>query len=503
MENQMSNKLQIYNTLSKRKETFESIDQGIVKMYICGPTVYDLVHIGNLRGPIFCNLVRNWFEELGYKVTYVQNFTDVDDKIINKANAEKASPTDVSEKYIKEYQSDYGRLELHVHDHAPKVTEHMPDIIKFIERIIESNKAYVAPDGEVIFSVRSFDGYGKLSHKNLDELQSGVRVEISDKKKDPLDFTLWKPAKPGEPSWDSPWGKGRPGWHIECSAMSTAILGETFDLHCGGIDLIFPHHENEIAQSEGATSKPYVKYWMHWNFINFGAHKMSKSLGNVKTGRSFMDQYHPEILKFMVLRAHYRSLVDFSEEQIHDAIHGLARIYSSLCLATCALGSEASSYIHEIKNQKSLFFKQEFKEAVFQTAQMEIKKALCDDFNTPEVFAQIFNVVRFFNGKYKRGQKVSDEIKLHAKNTILTIHQIGNLMSLFQSSPDVFLSELDSLLLEKRNLNRDEIQNIVNERSQARSNKDFSKSDELRDKLVKLGISIQDTPEGTYWEVSK
>lgn len=483
--------LHLYNTITKTKEKFEPLVAGQVRMYVCGPTVYDLVHIGNLRGPIFCNLVRNWLEHLGYKVTYVQNYTDVDDKIINRANQEKIDSLEVSEKYIQEYKKDYDSLHLHPHDHNPKVTEFIPEIISFIQRIIDNGKAYVANDGEVIYSVRSFEEYGKLSHKNLEELQSGIRVEISDKKKDPLDFTLWKPAKPGEPSWESPWGAGRPGWHIECSVMASKLLGESFDIHGGGIDLIFPHHENEIAQSEAATNKPFVKYWLHWNFINFGAHKMSKSLGNVKTGRSFIEQYHPEILKFMVLRAHYRSLVDFSEEQIHDAIHGLARIYSSLSLAKSALKEEQASV------------KDEAFEKLIEKTETDMTASLNDDFNTPKVFAEIFEVVRYFNSQYKRGQKISPVIYTKAKKTFELIQKWGSMMSLFQMEPDQFLNELDNLLLEKKNLKREEIDKLVEQRTLARSAKDFKKSDEMRDQLVKLGIAIQDTPQGTFWEVSK
>lgn len=483
--------LKIYNTLTKQKEEFVPLKQGEVKIYVCGPTVYDLLHVGNFRGPIFFNLVRNWFEKNGYKVTYVSNFTDVDDKIIKKAQQEKVSASEVSEKYIAEYKTDYEKIGLSKHSCNPKVTEYMPEIIEMIERLIQNQKAYVSEDGEVIYSVRSFESYGKLSGKNLEDLQSGIRVEISDKKKNPLDFTLWKPAKEGEPFWESPWGKGRPGWHIECSAMSAKILGETFDIHGGGIDLIFPHHENEIAQSEGATHKPFVRYWMHWNFINFGAHKMSKSLGNVKTARSFIEQYHPEILKYMMLRAHYRSHIDFGEDQIMDAIQGLARIYSSLALAETAL-KEKQEIVENAKINDLLL-----------KADNEIRGALNDDFNTSKMFAKIFEVIRFFNSQYRRGQKITPQIYSLAHMFSSWVQEQGKLLSLFNLKPETFLQELDDLLLERKNIKREDVDILVQKRNLARQNKDFKASDELRDVLIKMGIAIQDTPQGTFWEVQK
>lgn len=483
--------LHIHNTATRQKEKFEPLVPGEVKIYVCGPTVYDLLHVGNFRGPIFFNLVSKWLTKLGYKTTHITNYTDVDDKIINRAKDEKSTSLEVAEKYIREYKTDYDTLGLSPHVHHPRVTEHMDDIIEMIKKIIENGKAYVAADGEVIYSIKSFPEYGKLSGKNLEDLQSGIRVEISDKKKDPLDFTLWKPAKPGEPFWESPWGKGRPGWHIECSAMSKAVLGESIDIHGGGIDLIFPHHENEIAQSEAASNKPFVKYWMHWNFINFGAHKMSKSLGNVKNARSFMEQYHPEIMKYMMLRAQYRSHIDFGEDQILDAIQGLARMYSSLSLAKTALSAEQASV--EVKAFDELLKK----------SNEEIASSLNDDFNTPKMFAQIFEVIRSFNSQLKRGQKITPQIYSVAKKFTNWIKEQGELMSLLQLEPDQFLKELDDLLLTRKGLKRDEVEELVQKRISARTNKDFKTSDEMRDQLAKIGIAVSDTPQGTFWEVQK
>ncbi len=484
--------LVIYNSETLKKEKFEPLSPGQVKMYVCGPTVYDYLHVGNFRGPIFFNLVRNWLEEgHGYKVTYVYNYTDVDDRIIDKAIKDNKPSTDISEFYIKAFESDFSRLGLRKHDKNPRVTEYIKEIVAIIQKIIDNGLAYVR-DGEVIFSTRKFKEYGRLSHKNLDELMAGIRIEVSDKKENPLDFTLWKPAKPGEPKWPSPWSEGRPGWHIECSAMASSILGEQIDIHGGGIDLIFPHHENEIAQSEAACGKKFVRYWMHNNFINFGAQKMSKSLGNVKTAHSFLDHFGAEVLKFLILRAHYRTLVDFSDGQIQDAIQGLGRIYSALAVAQDVLESGVAS-----ESTPKAFVD------ITAKADQEVANALNDDFNTPKVMAQIYEVVRYFNGQHKRGQKPNGATVGLAKAFLEWIKKYGKLMSLFQEDPKTYLSQTDDLLLERKNLKRPDVQIIVDERVIARKNKDFKKSDVLRDQLLAMGIQIQDTPQGTFWEVAK
>ncbi len=324
--------LKLYNTLTKNKEEFHSIIPGEVSIYVCGPTVYDFLHVGNFRGPVFFNLVRNWLEAKGFRVRYIANFTDIDDKIITRSLKENVDSLVISERYIDEYKTDFNGLGLRKLDQNPKVTEHLPAIIELTQKLIETGKAYVV-DGEVLFSVRSFTEYGKLSKRDIEDMRTGTRIAPGEKKRDPLDFSLWKPAKPGEPSWPSPWGPGRPGWHIECSAMIKELFGDTIDIHGGGMDLIFPHHENEVAQSEAATGKPFVKYWLHWNMINFSGQKMSKSLGNVRTARAFLQEYNAEIYKFMILSVHYRSPSDFSELGIERAVAGLARIYSSLANA--------------------------------------------------------------------------------------------------------------------------------------------------------------------------
>lgn len=481
--------LVLYNTQSRKKETFEPLEKGHVRMYCCGPTVYGLLHVGNFRGAIVYNLVRNWLEELGYKVTFVYNYTDVDDKIIDLAKKEGVESSVIAERYIKEFQTDFTRLGLREHSYNPRVTEHMDSIRDIVTKLIENKKAYVA-NGEVLYSIKSFDGYGKLSNRNPDELKTGVRIEVDSKKQDPLDFTLWKPSKPGEPSWPSPWGAGRPGWHIECSAMAKSLLGEQIDIHGGGMDLIFPHHENEIAQSEGCTGKHFVKYWIHNNMINFSGAKMSKSLGNIMTARAFMDQYNPEIFKMMVLSVHYRSISDFGETAIEHAVHGLARIYSALAVADSYLKGERVAI--DAGFQK-----------ITDEAWTKIAEALNDDFNTPEAFARVFEVIRAFNGQVKRGMKENPALLGKCQALKDLIARFGVLSALFQEQPQQFLVTLDNMLLEQKKLERKDIDQLVAERSQARANKDFAKSDELRKKLTDLGISVSDTPSGSEWEVTK
>lgn len=488
-------KLQIYNTFSKSKEEFQPRVPGQVSIYVCGPTVYDFLHIGNFRGPVVFNLIRNWLIKSGYQVNYVANFTDIDDKIIQRAQKEGIDSAAVSEKYIKEYQTDFQSLGLHRHDKNPKVTEHLKEIIEIIEKLLSEQKAYVV-DGEVLYSIRSFDAYGELSKRDIDDLRNGVRVQPGEKKRDPLDFSLWKPAKPGEPSWPSPWGPGRPGWHIECSAMIQAIFGESVDIHGGGMDLIFPHHENERAQSEGASKKPFVKYWVHWNMINFGDRKMSKSVGNVLTARNFIGEYGAEIYKYMILSVHYRSLGDCSEAAIERAVSGLARVYSSLANASRILKIESAKA--DPQGQKAVV---EFQKAL-DAATPKFEAAMNDDFNTPEAFAEIFNVVRAFNSSIKPG-KVSLELQVIAKSFENWISDKGSLMALFLESAESFLIALDDRLLQAKGLSRSDINDLVAQRTAARAAKNFAESDRIRDELVQKGIAVLDSVEGTRWEVNK
>lgn len=500
--------LKIYSTLGKKIEEFKPINPDLVKIYVCGPTVYNLLHVGNFRGPVFFNFVRNWLQHLGYNVKYALNFTDVDDKIIAKANDENKTASEVSEFYISEYKKDFFSLGLSAHDFNPKVTDYMPEIISLIQDIIKSGKAYttagVSPGSfDVNFSVADFENYGKLSGRNTDELQAGVRIDVNEKKKNPNDFALWKSAKSSEPSWPSPWGPGRPGWHIECSAMIKALFGQQIDIHGGGLDLMFPHHENEIAQSEACLSETcikknepqFVKYWMHWNLIQFSGAKMSKSLGNVITMRDFLKEQHPEVYKWMMLTPHYRSTAEFGPEAIHLAISGLARVYSSLALA--------ESVMHDYKRDDLLAQQNSKYFSELEELWKQITEAINNDFGTPAAFAVMFEGIRKFNSQFRRGMKVSIEQAAKALQFSVFIKNFGALMSLFQENPEAFLIQLDNQLLEQKKLLRATIDELVDQRSQARNSKDFALADEYRKKLTDLGIAVSDLPTGSFWEVAK
>lgn len=483
--------LKIYNSQSKQLEDFMPLNPGHVKIYVCGPTVYNFLHVGNFRGVVFFNLVRNWFEKNNFKVSYALNFTDVDDKIIARANELGMTPQALSEQYITEYKKDFAALGLRPHDFNPKVTEHMDDILSMVKTLIENKKAYEA-QGDVMYSIKSFDGYGKLSGRNPDELLAGARVEVDEKKQSPLDFALWKKAKPGEEqaSWSSPWGVGRPGWHIECSAMIKSLYGDQIDIHGGGMDLIFPHHENEIAQSEGCSGKDFVKYWMHWNMLSFTGQKMSKSLGNVVTMREFLETYNSEIYKWMMLSVHYRTMSDFSDAAVERAVGSLARVYSALSLAESYLTAEVT--VPDAGFDK-----------ITQEAWKKVEHGLNDDFGTPEAFASLFEVVRQFNNQVRRGMKSNPAVQAKALSFHNFVKNFGGLMSMFQEPANDFLIKLDDMLLKKMNVERAQVDALVADRSKARDAKDFAKSDELRNQLSGMGISVSDTATGSFWEVTK
>ncbi|RAP31642.1 cysteine--tRNA ligase [Candidatus Marinamargulisbacteria bacterium SCGC AG-343-D04] len=478
----------IYNTLSKEKEEFQSIEPHKVRMYLCGPTVYDLLHIGNFRGVIFFNLVRNWLERNGYDVRFVLNFTDIDDKIITRAQEEGISTEALTKRYIAAYLEDVQCLHITPHELNPKCTDHIQDMITFITQLIDKKSAYVS-EGSVFFDISRFSDYGKLSGKKLEDLIAGHRVDPDPTKKNPLDFVLWKPSKEGEPYWDSPWGKGRPGWHIECSAMNHCIHGDQIDIHGGGIDLIFPHHENEIAQSESLTGKSFSRYWMHNNFIRFGNDKMSKSLGNVIKARDYMTQFHPEILKFLMLSVHYRSELSIDNKQTHQAIGRLSRIYHALKTAQELSQDTQATPLPFIET--------------LNTAEQRISDALNDDFNTPVVFAAFFDVIREFNQLCNQLKKKDPSLKSAAYALSTFIETKGALFSLFQENSDSFLKALDMILVKEKNIDIRHVEALIQQRNDARKNKDFSLSDSIRDKLTDMSILIQDTPNGTVWEMDK
>ena len=478
--------LQVYNTLSGEKEAFKTLEENKVKMYVCGPTVYDFLHIGNFRGPIFFNLVRNWLEHIGYQVTYAYNYTDVDDKIIKRANEEGVESSEISEKFIKEFETDFKTLGLKKHDHNPKVTEHMSEIIDIVQKLIDNEKAYVI-DGEVFYSIDSFSTYGKLSKKKLDELDAH-RVDVDERKKNPGDFVLWKPSKEGEPSWDSPWGKGRPGWHIECSAMNRSIFGDSIDIHGGGIDLIFPHHENEIAQSEGCCNKSFSTYWMHNNFINMNNEKMSKSLGNIMTARSFCENYHPEILKYLFLSVHYRSMLSVSDDKLLQVISALYRIYSAIDLAQNTIDRVEGKPVEDKKFNETL-----------TGLDKKITESLNDDFNTAEFVSFVFEGVRAFNALgFANKQKRNVNHLGQSQAFINWIKKYGEISALFNENPNEMLNQLDEIALKVMQVDKTKVEDLITKRKAARDDKDWEAADKIRDELNELGVELTDGTDRGY-----
>lgn len=466
--------MKIYNTLSKRKEEFVPLEEGKVKMYVCGPTVYNLIHIGNARPMIVFDTVRRYMEHKGYEVNYVSNFTDVDDKIIKKAIEEGVDASAISERYIAECKKDMEAMNIRPATTHPKATEEICGMLDMIGTLIEKGHAYVAPDGTVYFRTRSFKDYGKLSHKNLDDLQGGNRsllVSGEDQKEDPLDFVLWKPKKEGEPYWESPWCQGRPGWHIECSVMSKKYLGEEIDIHGGGEDLVFPHHENEIAQSEAASGKPFAKYWMHNAFLNIDNKKMSKSAGNFFTVRDISEKYDLQVLRFFMLSAHYRSPLNFSAELMEAAQNGYDRIVTSVSNLNFLLQNAAGEMTEEEKKLA--------KEAEGFIAKFD--EAMDDDFNTADAIAAIFELVKFANTNAKEGS--SKAFVQALKDEIVT------------------LSDICGLIVEKKEEMLDgDIEALIAERQAARKEKNFKRADEIRDELLAKGIILEDTREGVKWK---
>lgn len=464
--------IKIYNTLTRKKEEFIPLEAGKVKMYVCGPTVYNFIHIGNARPPITFDVVRRYLKYRGYEVTYVQNFTDVDDKIIKKAEETGMTVEEVAKKFIASFVEDVralGVAEANVH---PKVTDHIPEIIDFVAGLIEKGHAYAA-GGDVYFRTASFSEYGKLSHQNIEELQAGARIEVNDKKENPLDFVLWKGAKPGEIFWESPWGKGRPGWHIECSAMSHKYLGSTFDIHGGGHDLTFPHHENEIAQSECLTGHPMAKYWMHNGYINIENEKMSKSLGNFILVKDIREKYAPRIVRFFMLSAHYRNPINFSDELLQQAANGLNRIDTAVRNLIHRLASAVEEAATEEEKQQIEKFRAQFIEE------------MDDDFNTADAITVLFDIVREVNQMMAGGT---------LKKELILLYQ-----SLFAELGEVLGISFGQAEAKAEGPSDEEINGLVEERTQARKDKNFARADEIRNQLQGLGIILEDTPQGVRW----
>jgi cysteinyl-tRNA synthetase len=462
--------LKLYNTLTRKKEEFVPLERGKVKMYICGPTVYNYFHIGNARPFIIFDVLRRYLEYKGYQVTYVQNFTDIDDKMINRAAEENITVSELADKFIEEYFIDADGLGIKRATVHPRATHHIKEIINIIKRLLDKGLAYEV-DGDVYFDAQKFKGYGKLSKQSLEDLNAGARVEINADKRNPADFVLWKKQKPGEPAWDSPWGKGRPGWHIECSAMATRYLGETIDIHAGGQDLIFPHHENEIAQSEGASGKPFARYWLHNGYINVNNEKMSKSLGNFFTVREISREYDLEAVRFFMLSAHYRNPVNFSREMMDQAKSGLERLYNA-----------KSNLEHVIKNAsaKVMSFEEEQKLKELETYKDKFEEAMEDDLNTADAIAAIFELVK--------------EVNLFVKEDVSAGFAKGALGLLLELT-----GVLGLLTREEQELDK-EIEELVQKREQARKEKNWALADSLRDQLKDRGIILEDTPQGVKWK---
>ncbi len=476
--------MKIYNTLTRQKETFTPIEEGKVRMYVCGPTVYNLIHIGNARPMIVFDTFRRYMEYKGYEVNYVTNFTDVDDKIIKKAQEEGVDASEISSRYIAECKKDMEDMNIRPATVHPLATQEIDGMIEMIRTLIEKGYAYAAADGTVYYRTGKFASYGKLSHKNLEDLQAGHRdIKVTgDLKEDPFDFVLWKPEKEGEPAWQSPWGEGRPGWHIECSVMSKKYLGDTIDIHAGGEDLIFPHHENEIAQSEAASGKEFAHYWMHNGFLNIDNQKMSKSLGNFFTVREIAQRYDLQVLRFFMLSAHYRSPLNFSAELMEAAKSGLERIHTAaenikrLQKAAAAKASDT-----EAACEKGMSAEEESLYEVSEQFQKKFEAAMEDDCNTADAVSAVFELVKYINTNVSSDHSSAYLQKLFDRLKILC-DVLGIQLALKEEALDA------------------DIEKLIQERQAARKNKDFARADQIRDELAQMGILLKDTREGVTWK---
>lgn len=463
--------MKLYNTLTRTKEEFVPIEEGKVKMYVCGPTVYNFFHIGNARPFIIFDTFRRYLEYRGYDVKYIQNFTDVDDKIIKRGNEEGITPEQVADKYIDEYFKDADGLGIKRATVHPRVTDNINEIIEFIKELEEKGYAY-AVNGEVYFDTQKFEGYGKLSKQNQEDLEAGARIEVNSQKRHPMDFVLWKPRKEGEPGWESPWSVGRPGWHIECSVMSKRYLGDTIDIHAGGQDLAFPHHENEIAQSEARSGKTFSNYWIHNGYININNEKMSKSKGNFFTVRDIADKYDLEVVRFFMLSAHYRNPVNFSDEMLSQSKAGLERLYNTKEKLEFTLSNLKVADIKE--DEKGL-------SEELNSFREKFITAMDDDINTADAISVIFELARFIN------TNVNEESSIEfAKKCLAEFEELTNVLNIVNKKQEEVLDA--------------DIEKLIQDRVDAKKNKDFALADEIRNKLLEMGIVLEDTRQGTKWK---
>ena len=464
--------IKVYNTLNKKKEEFIPLTPGEVKMYVCGPTVYNFFHIGNGRTFIVFDTIRRYFEYRGFKVDFVQNFTDIDDKMIKKANEEGTTVKKIGDTYIKEYYQDADALNIERATVNPRATEFIGEIIKFVKGLVDKGYAYEV-DGDVYFSTKKFEGYGKLSGQNIEDLQSGARISVDERKKDPMDFAIWKAQKPGEPAWNSPWGMGRPGWHIECSCMAKKLLGETIDIHAGGSDLKFPHHENEIAQSEALTGEPFARYWLHSAFVNVNNEKMSKSLNNFFTAREILERYDADVIRFLMLSAHYRQQLNFSEDLLESAKASVERIYNAI--------GNLENLIDEVSREEMNEEEKAYLESLNKYKEKYIEK-MDDDFNTADAITAIFDLIKDTNTNI-----TIDSSKELAQKALELIRELGAPLGMFQKSTKGNLEE--------------EIEALIAKRQQARKDRDFTLADKIRDEIKDRGIVLEDTHQGVRWKM--
>ena len=463
--------MKLYNSITRKKEEFIPLTPGEVKMYVCGPTVYNYFHIGNGRTFIIFDTIRRYFEYRGYKVNYVQNFTDIDDKMIKKANEEETTVKHVGDKYIEEYYKDADGLNIKRATVNPRATEYVEEMIEFIQGLIEKGYAYEV-QGDVYYRTKKFENYGRLIGQNLEDLQAGARINVDERKEDPMDFALWKAKKPGEPAWESPWGQGRPGWHIECSCMAKKLLGDTIDIHAGGMDLAFPHHENEIAQSEALTGKPFANYWIHGAFLNINNEKMSKSLNNFFTAREILSDYDADVVRFLMLSGHYRVQLNFSKELLDSAKSSVERLYNAV--------ANLENLMEEVSTESITEKEKEYILSLDSYRQKYIEK-MDDDFNTADAITAIFDLIRDINTNININS--SKEVCIEALNII---RELGEPLGILQKSTKMSLEE--------------EIEKLIEERQQARKDRNFALADKIRDELKEKGYIVKDTKEGMHIE---
>lgn len=486
--------IRIYNTLTGKKEPLEPLEPNHVKLYICGITSYDYCHIGHARSSLAFDMIVKYLRYRGYKVTYVRNFTDIDDKIIKRAAEQNTTSSELANRFIDEFYVDMDKLGIDRPDMEPKATEHIQEMVEIIAELIDKGMAYQSGN-DVYYAVESFPEYGKLSHRNLEDMQAGARISVNEMKKNPMDFVLWKGSKPGEPKWESPWGEGRPGWHIECSAMSRKYLGKTFDIHGGGKDLIFPHHENEIAQSEGANCCSFAKTWIHHGFVTIRDEKMSKSLNNFLTIRELLEHYHPEVLRFFVFSTQYRNPLDFSETAMQDATAGLERLYSCIAaidnIATDGLEGGDSTVTPKDKSK-------------LESIEKRFQQAMDNDFNTAQAQSVLFDAVKIINRIIQAlpAEPAACDVSL-LRDSRDRIKNLAAIMGLLVEDATTFLSSQKQKMLAGVDIDEATINSLIEERRIARTEKNWARSDEIRDELLIHNIDLKDGPDGTSWSVRR